>query len=387
MSDMAGREDGVAPGRARRLHLAGDEAPAPARPPARRRLSAPVIGAALTALWLAAVAAFFLAVPGATRAGAPGLGAAVAVALPLSVIWAAVAAAWAAETLRRERRLLEAAAARLRATGAPPPQAGADPEEIAQLAAAVAAPLEERLEELARAQRQVEAALSRVTGQGGPVQPARRQRPAPAPRTVAVPTADPPQTGEAPETAPDAAAPAPPAPGETAQPALALDTPADARHAPIAAARFVQALNFPLSEQDVEGFVAMRQALRDPFSAGLVRSAQDVLTLLSEDGIYMDDLAPDRARPELWRRFARGERGQAVAAVGGIRDRDARARVSTRMKQDPVFRDVAHHFLRKFDQVLAAFEPRADDATMAALADTRTARAFMLLGRVAGTFD
>jgi len=57
------------------------------------------------------------------------------------------------------------------------------------------------------------------------------------------------------------------------------------------------------------------------------------------------------------------------------------------MRQDPVFRDVAHHFLRRFDRAFAAFERAADDAEIAALAETRTARAFMLLGRVAGTFD
>ena len=57
------------------------------------------------------------------------------------------------------------------------------------------------------------------------------------------------------------------------------------------------------------------------------------------------------------------------------------------MKQDPIFRDTAHHFLRRFDRSFAAFEAEADDADISALADTRTARAFMLLGRVAGTFD
>ncbi len=57
------------------------------------------------------------------------------------------------------------------------------------------------------------------------------------------------------------------------------------------------------------------------------------------------------------------------------------------MKQDPIFRDAAHHFLRLFDKTFAAFEKRANDGDIAALADTRTARAFMLLGRVAGTFD
>jgi hypothetical protein len=57
------------------------------------------------------------------------------------------------------------------------------------------------------------------------------------------------------------------------------------------------------------------------------------------------------------------------------------------MKADPVFRDAAHHFLRSFDKTVAAFEPNASDVELADLGDTRTARAFMLLGRVTGTFD
>jgi hypothetical protein len=57
------------------------------------------------------------------------------------------------------------------------------------------------------------------------------------------------------------------------------------------------------------------------------------------------------------------------------------------MKADPVFRDAAHHFLRSFDKTVAAFEPNATDAELADLGNTRTARAFMLLGRVTGTFD
>ncbi|MBV1897061.1 MAG: hypothetical protein KUG70_11415, partial [Rhodobacteraceae bacterium] len=93
------------------------------------------------------------------------------------------------------------------------------------------------------------------------------------------------------------------------------------------------------------------------------------------------------ARPEIWRAFAQGTRGRPVAALGGVRDRSSLALTSGRMKQDPIFRDAAHHFLRRFDQTFATFEPDANDAEISALGSTRTARAFMLLGRVAGTFD
>jgi hypothetical protein len=79
---------------------------------------------------------------------------------------------------------------------------------------------------------------------------------------------------------------------------------------------FLTALNFPKNAEDKEGFRAMRRALHDPHVGRLVQASQDVLTLLSQEGIYMDDLTPDRARPEIWRRFAQGERGRAVAMLG-----------------------------------------------------------------------
>ena len=112
-----------------------------------------------------------------------------------------------------------------------------------------------------------------------------------------------------------------------------------------------------------------------------------MLNLLAQDGIYMDDLKPDRARPELWRRFAQGERGREITSLGGIRDRSSLALSAGRMRGDTIFRDVAHHFLRQFDRTFAEFEKNASDQDIAEMAETRTARAFMLLGRVTGSFD
>ena len=96
---------------------------------------------------------------------------------------------------------------------------------------------------------------------------------------------------------------------------------------------------------------------------------------------------PERARPEIWRKFAGGERGRAIAALGGIRDRSSLALTGARMREDPVFRDAAHHFLRTFDKTFQDFEPNASDTDLAELSDSRTARAFMLFGRVTGIFD
>jgi len=63
------------------------------------------------------------------------------------------------------------------------------------------------------------------------------------------------------------------------------------------------------------------------------------------------------------------------------------ALTAARMREDTVFRDAAHHFLRRFDKLLLALEPEASDEELVDLSNTRTARAFMLLGRVTGTFD
>jgi hypothetical protein len=166
-----------------------------------------------------------------------------------------------------------------------------------------------------------------------------------------------------------------------------LGTSAEEISPPLSNDHFIRALNFPDSAEDEEGFVSLRLALKDRHAAQVIRAAQDVLTLLSQEGIYMDYLRPDRARPDVWRQFAHGARGRSVAALGGVRDRSSLALSSARMKQDPLFRESAHHFLRRFDQIFTRFEQDASDAEISALSDTRTARAFMLLGRVAGTFD
>ncbi|MEL6641351.1 MAG: hypothetical protein AAFP98_08570 [Pseudomonadota bacterium] len=171
------------------------------------------------------------------------------------------------------------------------------------------------------------------------------------------------------------------------QSTLALDPKPEEATEPLPRVDLIRALNFPDSEADSIGFVAMRKALNDPSSRLLVQASKDVLSLLSQDGIYMDDLTPDRSRPELWRRFAQGERGRAIGGLGGVRDRTSLALTAARMREDPIFRDACHHFLRHFDKMLISFEVVASDAEIVELAETRTARAFMLLGRVTGAFD
>ena len=185
-----------------------------------------------------------------------------------------------------------------------------------------------------------------------------------------------------------AAALAPPAHDEpNAQPTLALGTEMIDLPAFVEVADVLRALHFPDSPDDAEGFRALRLALTDHGLAKLIRAAQDVLNLLAEDGIFVDALTADHPKPELWRKFAAGERGGIIAGLGGVRDRSSLALTAARMRGDDVFRDAAHHFLRSFDKAMVTLEPRASDSDLTALSDTRTARAFMLFGRVTGIFD
>ncbi len=178
-----------------------------------------------------------------------------------------------------------------------------------------------------------------------------------------------------------------PAPQPPDQQALPLGTPAEEMDPPLDRLDLIRALNFPDDEHDQDGFAALRRTLRDRKARRLVQASQDVLTLLSQDGIYMDDLRPDPVSADVWRRFAKGERGRSIETLGAVRDRASLALASGRMREDAIFRDTVHHFLRKFDQMLVTFEEFATDADLLELAETRTARAFMLMGRAAGTFD
>lgn len=185
-------------------------------------------------------------------------------------------------------------------------------------------------------------------------------------------------------SSPQARAPVP----DARQSRLALDPPAPAPvPAEVSARDLILGLNFPDGPDDAEGIAAMRAALADPDLARVIRAAQDVITLLAGNGIYMDEQRPDLPRPELWRRFAEGMRGGAVAGLAGLRDVELEARLVADLREDDILRDAVHHFLRQYDRMLGARVAGLDDAQLVALSDSRSGRAFMLLGRISHSFD
>lgn len=204
---------------------------------------------------------------------------------------------------------------------------------------------------------------------------ARPSRPASEPEPLAEPERQP--------RAPVSPRPVPRPVAEARAPAPRTDAPAPD---PVDADTLIRALNFPDGPDDAQAIAALRRALQDADHARVLRAAQDVVTLLAGQDLYMDDLPPEPAPPAVWRRFAEGARGSAVAALGGIHDGTALDIAAALLERDEIFRDTAHHFLRHFDAMLTRHLPDMDDAQIAVLAETRSARAFMLLGRIAGVF-
>ncbi len=299
-----------------------------------------IVAIALSLVWLV-VSVLFLVLPDKVEGGGFVV-TLLAVFMPVAMIWVAATAMRASRVMREESERLQTAIDAIRQAYVLQQQRAASSYEPA---------VSKKLDEIAETAKKTESALATFSTQ---------------------------------RTEPDRAS-APIRTGD--QTSLELGTQAEDIAPPLSTDIFIRALNFPETQEDTEGFDALRLALKDRKTAQLVQASQDVLTLLSQEGIYMDDLRPDMARPEIWRQFAQGARGRSVAALGGIRDRSSLALTAARMKQDPIFRDAAHHFLRRFDHMIVAFEPEASDAELTSLGDTRTARAFMLLGRVAGTFD
>ncbi|MBP7001566.1 hypothetical protein [Amaricoccus sp.] len=367
--------------------------------PVRRR-------AAIASLaWAVLVVAYAIGFFGASQArGTSFLDGAfflVTLALPLILIWLA---AYLAEELARQREMIAGLAelatplfGALEAT-----RAGLDrhaPASPSELRAAVDAALRaagrpdpgpaiERLEAgLARVETRVETGLARLdaglaTLRAAP--PAAAASPAPEPAAGPEPAA--PAAAPPPGRRGKAAAPRETPPAATRQPALPLAAPAEPEEA-LGWGEMMQAFDFPRDPSDEEGFRALRRALQRRSLAQMLQAAEDLLTYLSQEGVYMDDLAMDPADPAAWRRFAAGGRGAPLDPLGGIRDESALEAARGLMKQDAVFRDAALFFLRRFDAVLGEIVADADDDAIAQLADTRSGRAFQLMARATGAFD
>ena len=116
-----------------------------------------------------------------------------------------------------------------------------------------------------------------------------------------------------------------------------------------------------------------KSALRHHGLAQVLQAAEDVLNLLSQEGVFVDELPMDAGRHRgLAAVHGRASAAPEVAGLGGIADERALDAARGLMQTDSIFRDSALFFQRRFDRVLAEFGTGASDAEIEELAGTRS---------------
>lgn len=149
----------------------------------------------------------------------------------------------------------------------------------------------------------------------------------------------------------------------------------------------LRALNFPDDGEDREGHRAMRRARSDPQLDRLIALAERLLAELAEEGVFMDDLTPNHAAASDWAGYAADPEARGVPALGGIADEVALAIGRGRLAGDAGLREAAMRLVQEWHRLVGrAVASAGEDGLLVELADTRTGRAVMLMGRITGAF-
>ena len=152
-------------------------------------------------------------------------------------------------------------------------------------------------------------------------------------------------------------------------------------------AKFVKAANFPDSEDDRETLDALYAVLSDRDAAGLLQAAEDTLSGLADIGLFMEDMIPHHAPAEVWRRYIVENEAAEAMELGGVRDAHAIEDVIAALNDKPDFASTSDKFLKRYEDIIARMFNEGQDAELVVqLADSRSGRAYMLLGRSSGRF-
>ena len=185
-------------------------------------------------------------------------------------------------------------------------------------------------------------------------------------------------------TEPEAAV-APPAPVSQAVQELPLEPAPKPKAEPLSEEELVLALDFPRDARDQRGFAILERATQFRPLAELLQAAEDVMNLMSQHGVYMDDLSADALPANALRGFFSGRRDTLDPYLDPDRDAVAHDKVRAQMSDDLIYRDSVLHFMRRFEMALGGFHASVTDETLEALMETRTGRAFVLLARANGS--
>lgn len=144
----------------------------------------------------------------------------------------------------------------------------------------------------------------------------------------------------------------------------------------------IRALSFADHEDDTEGFEAIDRAMDNDTTARLLEASQDVLHRLSTLNIFVDNLTLDIAQHEVWRFHAANASKSEIATLGAIKETDALEGVANLLEQDEQFRESAQNLIDQVNDQMMGIIGDADADQVAAFANSRTIRAFILLGNI-----
>lgn len=187
-----------------------------------------------------------------------------------------------------------------------------------------------------------------------------------------------------PELSHDPMPEAPDAGAVAAEAAPADPDPAPQAEAALSLATVIRALSFANDDDDTEGFEAVDWAMDDERIAGILDASQRVLHRLAEIDIFMDNLTPDIATPEVWRLHAANAGDSEISTLGGIAETHMFEQVSRLLEQDPEFREQASLMMHRINEQMLHIIGTADDDQILQFAHSRTMLAFILLGNIAG---
>ena len=148
----------------------------------------------------------------------------------------------------------------------------------------------------------------------------------------------------------------------------------------------LKALNFPSDKNDSSGFIALNEARKNNTILRLLQVSEDFLNLLAQDGIYLDDLKIEPPQVQAWLNFVKNDKQQYNRRLDCIGIDEHIMKLKKRTKSDTVFRDTSFMLMRRFDKLLKDKLGSAEDHHIFKIAETRTGKAFLIIGKISNIF-
>ncbi len=150
----------------------------------------------------------------------------------------------------------------------------------------------------------------------------------------------------------------------------------------IDAVTLIRAFNLPNDENDNEGYDAIEAAIKIDSIGTLLHNSHDILYTLADYDLIMDEMEIDLGLISTWRKFAADSAEGTVSSLGGTGTFVEIDKVSSIVAEKSDFEEIANSFNSQMVEFISLAIPQLKDDEIRDLAQTRTFRAFLLLGQI-----